>query len=152
MNPLPAPALTSTSVSIADCFTKPLPISTHHRHCRLVIGDLTAPLSASANTTATFAPAPTVVSAAAPAASDSIPLLHPNSTLAPTLPIVLDAGASYSLTPFASDFLPVTKAPCRLFRSPIPAVSNSIASDIGIDPLRLLFPFLTSLLQQSFPM
>jgi len=67
-------------------------------------------------------------------ASDSVPLLHPNPAPAPTLPIVLDTGASFSRTPFASDFLPVTPAPYGLIRS---ASDTSVASKAASTPVDL---------------
>jgi len=84
--------------------------------------------------TTTVDPLATVVASVTTAVpdSDSVPLLHPNP-----LPIVLDTGASYSLTPFASDFLPVAQAPYGLIRSPISVVSKAFAST-PVDPYTLI--------------
>jgi len=81
---------------------------------------------------AAVASVPTVTSV-----SDSVPTLHPNLALAPTLPIVLDTGASFSRTPFASDFLPVAQAPYGLIRSPILVVSKALAYT-PVDPYTLI--------------
>jgi len=97
--------------------------------------------------------------------SDSVPSLHPNP--APTLPIVLDTGISFSRTPFASDFLPVAQAPYGLFRSA--AQGNSVAfnsgfkatstpvdpytlitgEDVSVDPVDLLSPDITTIVIDS---
>jgi len=121
------------SSNIADFFTRPLPTISHHRHTQLVIGDDPTPLLTLVATAPTVALAPTVVASAPTASfttSDSVPTLHPNLALALTLPIVLDTGASFSRTPFASDFLPVAQAPYGLIRPPTSVVSNSKVNSV----------------------
>jgi len=115
MIPLPSPA----SSNIADLFTSPLPITTHHHYSQLVIGDdPPTPTATSVATVASAHLAPTVVAPrVVAAASDSVPT-------ASALPIVLDTGASYSRAPSALDFLPVAHASYGLFRSPILVVSS----------------------------
>jgi len=114
------PSIVSYSSNIADLFTKPIP---RHRYTQLFIGigvdPTTTPLSASAHFGSAVNSVTTASAAVASATpvSDSVPTLHPNLALTPTLPIVLDTGASFSRTPFASDFLPVTQAPFGLIRS-----------------------------------
>jgi len=106
---LPSIASPITS-NIADLFTKPIPVPAHQRHrFDSLIGDLhySPPTTSVAR--------PTVAVVGSPTASDSVPSLHPNLTL----PIVFDTGASYSRTPFPSDFtldftLEVTQAPLRI--------------------------------------
>ena len=128
MNPLPSIAFASSN--IADCFTKPLSLSRHHRSL-LAIGDNPITTSTtSVNTTPSVAATATVDSLATAvghpttaSTSDSVPTLHPNLDPASTLQIVLDTGASFLLTPFKSDFL--SGAPFGLIRS----ASNSVASD-----------------------
>jgi len=126
MNPLP-----SITSNIADLFTKPI---SRHRHAQLFIGigvDPTSPFAASAST-ATVDPASTVVASApipTTPASDSVPSLHPNLTL----PIALDTGASFSISPSKSDFFPVTQAPYGLIRSA--ALVNSVAKALAFTPV-----------------
>jgi len=131
------PSIASSS-NIADLFTKPIP---RHRYTQLFIGigvDPTTPLSASAHSGTTASAAVASVPTATPV-SDSV-TLHPN--LEP-LPIVLNTGASFSRTPFRSDFsLEVTQAPYGLFCS---ASVASIASVVptsklvaSIDPYTLI--------------
>jgi len=128
------PAFTPTSIDIADLFTRPLPITSHHRYTQLVIGDdpiTPTSLPASATPTTLVVPTPSVASTATvdsvavattTSASTSVPSLHPNLTL----PIVLDTGSSIARTPFASDFaLAITQAPYGLFRSTASLVSDS---------------------------
>jgi len=141
MNLLPS----ITTSNIADLLSKPLPASTHHRFL-LAIGDNTTPSTTSvatatvAPTSALVASTTTVDSLAAVVypTSDSVPSLHPNPT---TLPIVLDTGASYSCTPFPSDFC-VAQASYGLFRSPISVVSKALASrtltSTPVDPYTLI--------------
>jgi len=149
MNLLPAPAFTSintsTTSAIADYFTKPL--SRHHFDT--LIGDAPATPTTSVVSTpvaATVDPqAPTLVAstttvnslaAVAAPASDSVPSLHPNLPL----PIVLDTGASFALTPFPSDFC-VTQAPYGLIRSASDtsvASSASKAASTPADPYTLI--------------
>jgi len=141
MNPLPAPASAPTSNSnIADCFSKPLPTTTHHRYTQLVIGDILSAPTTSVATTATVDTAATVVASATPtvvasattATSDSVPLLHPNlDPAAPTHPIVLDTGASILIAPPASDYL--GHAPFGLIRS-----SKATTSTLSNDPYTLI--------------
>jgi len=132
------------SSNIADLFTKPL--SRHRFTTTTLIGDLHSPtpttsvastLVASTATVdslalaAVVASTPTVDSLTAVVHSDSVPIT-------PTLPIVLDTGASYSCTPFPSDFaLEVTQASYGLFRSPISVVSKALAST-PVDPYTLI--------------
>jgi len=120
---LPASTLNSTS-NIADLLSKPL---SRHRFDTL-IGDTTTITSSTSVATATVATATPVdfsatgnsLAAVVDPASDSVPT-------APTLPIVLDTGASFSRTPFASDFC-VTQASYGLFRSPISVVSTALVT------------------------
>ena len=128
------PSIASYSSNIADLFTKPLP---RHRFDAL-IGDTAtvAPTTSVASTlvasplvasTAVVASTPTVDSLTAVVDSDSVPTLHPNLVLAPTLPFVLDTGAPIAHAPLASDFaLAVFQAPCGLIRS---AFDTSVVSD-----------------------
>ena len=147
MNLLPAFASTS---NIADLFTRPLPIVSHHRYTHLVIGDATTTTTPSTSVaTATVDPstlvAPTVdsstatltvvASASAPTASDSV-ALTPNLDPAP-LPVNIDTGASHSVASFASDFLPVAQTPYGLTQSPITVLSKALAST-PIDPYTLI--------------
>ena len=126
---LPAFAPTSDS-NIADRLSKPLPTISHHRYTQFIIGD--DPIAPTTSTTS-VATAPTVVA--------SVPTATPVSdsdSAAPTLPIVLDTGASVSLTPSASDFLPVGHAAYGLFRSPISVVSEALTlASNTVDPSRL---------------
>jgi len=111
MNLLPVLAAAASHFHIANLFTMP---SSSQRFAS-VVGDIChALLSASAHTTAAVVAAVNTLAAvvATASASDSVPVLHPNLALAPALPIVSDAGASFSLVPFALDFL--TLAPCGL--------------------------------------
>jgi len=140
-----------TSSNIADYFTKPLP---RHRFDTL-IGDAPA-----AFTPPSTSVAPTVDSSATVVASDSVHT--PTSVgpiIAPTLPIVLDTGASYSRAPSASDFLPVAHASYGLFRSPISVVSKALTlasppvdpytlitgEDVSVDPVDLSSPDITTI-------
>jgi len=139
MNPLPSIASPITP-NIADLFTKPLSC---HRFDTL-IGDISFPTPTTLVATATVDSSATVVAYTAASASDSVPT--PTSVgpiIAPTLPIVLDTGASFSRTPFASDFLPVAQAQYGLFRSA--AQGNSVAFNFGfkaastpVDPYTLI--------------
>jgi len=83
----------------------------------------------------TVVASPTVVDTA-PATTASVPTLHPNLALAPTLPIVLDTGASFSVRSSKSDFLPVAQAPYGLLRSPILVVFKTLATPV--DPFTLI--------------
>jgi len=142
-----------TSSNIADLFTSPLPLTTHHHYRQLVIGDdPPTPTATSVATVASAHLAPTVVAAA----SDSVPT-------ASALPIVLDTGSSYSRAPSASDFLPVAHAAYGLFRSPISVVSKTLASastpvdpytlitgeDVSVDPIDLSSPDITTIALDS---
>jgi len=136
---LPASSTPNSNPNIADLFTKPSSFSRHRFTATTLIGD-------EPTTPTTSVVAPTVVaSASVPTAtpvSDSVPTLNPNLALAPTLPIVLDTGASFSRMSFASDFLPVTQAPYGLIRSPTSVVSNSKAysasASTPVDPYTLI--------------
>jgi len=140
MNPLPSIASASSSSNIADCFTKPLSLSRHHRSL-LAIGDNpTTTSTTSVNTTPSVAATATVDSLVTAvghpttaSTSDSVPTLHPNLDPAPTLPIVLDTGASFLLTPFKSDFL--SGAPFGLIWS---ATSVVKATSTPVDPYTLI--------------
>jgi len=163
MTPLPAPVLASTPTNIADYFTKPLSLSRHQRSL-LAIGDnpTTATPTATVATAPTVDTAPTVVASASTAtattSSDSVPLLHPNSALAPTHPnIVLDTGASFSIIPFRLDF--ISGAPFGLIWSAASVVSKATSKatlsnnpytlitgeDVSVDPIDLSSPDLFAL-------
>jgi len=128
-----------STVSIADLFSKPLPTITHQRIVSLIGAGPTVDPLASADPTATVV-APTLVASTATvdslaavvrSASDLVPLPHPNP-----LPIVLDTGASFSRTPFASDFC-VGQAPYGLLRSSTSVVSKALTSN-PVDPYTLI--------------
>jgi len=128
------PSIASPVASnLADLFTKPIPC---HRYTQLFIGigvDPTTPSSTSVASTVNSVTTASAAVASVPTAtpvSDSVPT-------APTLPIVLDTGASYSRAPSASDFLPVGHASYRLIRSPISVVSKALAST-PVDPYTLI--------------
>jgi len=128
MNPLPLLATTSDPSNIADFFTKHLPPTTRHRLVSLIGAGPTVDTLASATPTATAVP-PTVAPTVVASASASVPT--PTSvgpTLAPTLPIVLDTGASFSIIPFASDFI---QAPFGLIRSAASVTSKSKVASIA---------------------
>jgi len=136
MNPLP-----SISSNIADLFTRPLPTTPHHQ-CVSLVGDIpTALLTSVVFTVHSVTAASAVVdccsATTAASASDSVPTLHLNLALAPTLPIALDTGASFAISPSKSDFLPVSQAPFGLIRSPILIVSKVFAST-PVDPHTLI--------------
>jgi len=140
MNLLPLFAPTSHT-SIADRFTKSLPATTHRS--LLTIGDIfPTPIAVAPATDAPPAivdPRPAVAStatAASPVTSGLVP-----ST--PTLPIVLDTGASFTITPFALDFLPVTQVPSSALvtsASVTSALVTSIAkvASTPLDPYTLI--------------
>jgi len=138
MNPLPSPA----SSKIADLLSKPLSC---HRFDTL-IGDIHSPspttsVASTVDLTPTVVASTTVVASipTATTTSDSVPTLHPNLDLAATLtlPIVLDTWASYSRTPFTSDFtLEVAQAPYGLFRSATASVNSSFQAPV--DPYTLI--------------
>jgi len=132
MNPLPSIA----SSNVTDLLSKPLPTITHHRYTQLVIGDSPTPTTPTTSVvTATDATAPTVdptvVAPATTTISDSVPT-------APTLPIVLDTGASFLLTPFKSDF--ISGPPFGLIQSAASVVSKvaSKAYSTPVDPYTLI--------------
>jgi len=120
MNPLPAPALSSitTSIPIADVFTKSL---SRHRFASTISDIHTTPTTLVLPTTSAAAATVNYLATAPP--SDLVPTLHPNPVLAPTLPIALDTGASFSLTPFNLDFL--SEAPYGLVQSSGSVISYS---------------------------
>jgi len=134
----PSPSLAPTSYTIADHLSKPLLATTHQQIVSLIGAGTTVDPLASANSMATVNPLTTVVaSAPTPAStSTSVPaIIDPNSVFAPA---VLDTGASFSLTPLASDFtLDVDQAPYGLFRSPISVFSKALAST-PVDPYALI--------------
>jgi len=123
MNLLP-PFAPTISFNIADLFTKPL---SRHRFDSL-IGDIpTTPTTSVITATvvatpATVAPLATVNPLTA--TSNSVPTLHPKSVLAPT-PFI-DTGASFPITPFVSDYIPVTQACFGLLRA-APTSDPSVA-------------------------
>jgi len=139
---LPSSLTLNSNSNVADLFSKPLPTVTHQRTVSLIGAGTTVDPLASADPTATVDSLAAVVDTA----SDSVPLLHPNPAPAPTLPIVLDTGASFSRTPLASDFC-VIQAPYGLIRSPTSVVptfnsnSSKFAStpgeDVSVDPFDL---------------
>jgi len=137
MNLLPAPALTSINAStLADYFTKPL---SRHRFDSL-IGDIQSPIPSATSVATTTVVASTTVDDTAATTSDLVPTLHPNLDPASTLPFVLDTGASFSLTPFKSDFL--SGDPFGLIRSATSVTSNTkVASKVystPVDPYTLI--------------
>ena len=119
---LPASTLNSTS-NIADLLSKPL---SRHRFDSL-IGDTATVTSTTSVAVATATPVDSTATV-----DPASPVVNPTSTsdsVAPTLPIVLDAGASHLHTPFALDFaFEVARASYGLFRSPISVVSKALAS------------------------
>jgi len=118
MNLLPSIASCSSHITnIADLFTKPI---SRHRFDTL-IGD--APTIAASTTSVVSTPSVATATVVAAATSDSFPTLHPNLDLAPTLPFVLDTGASIAHPDFA---LAVSQAPYGLIRS---AFDSSVISD-----------------------
>jgi len=128
MAPLPSIASLANS-NIADLLSKPL---SRHRF-NILIGDATTsipPSTSVASTVNSVTTASAVVALTATTVSDSVPT-------GPTLPIVLDTGASYSRAPSASDFLPVGHASYGLFRSPISVVSKALAST-PVNPYTLI--------------
>jgi len=131
-----------TPSNIADLFTKPLSLSRHRFTTTTLIGDKpTTPSTSVASTVDTITTASAAVDSVSTATptSDSVPSnpnLDPAPTL-PTLPIVVDTGASYSRAPSVSDYLPVGHASYGLFRSPISVVSKALASN-PIDPYTLI--------------
>jgi len=142
MNLLPSIASTISSSNTADLFTRPLPATTHHRFISLIGAGPTVDPLASANPTATVATPRVVASTVDPLAttattiSDSVQPLHPNP--APTLPIVLDTGASFSLTSFKSDFI---QAPFGLIGSASTSVASNFkasSKDYSNDPYTLI--------------
>jgi len=144
MNLLPALAPIS-NFNIANCFTKPLPPTTHRSV--LASGDnptTTPPATSVAMATVDTAPtvdaAPTVVASAATATSDSVPTLHPNP-----IPHLIDTGASFPIAPASSlDFAPsdFAPAPLGLIRSALSVVSYtkvaSKAYSTPVDPYALI--------------
>ena len=117
-------SIASCSSNVADLFTK---LISRHRFDTL-IGDIfhtTVDPTSAASTTSVARPTVAVVTSSTN--SDSVPTTTPvGPIIAPTLPIVLDTGASLTTSPFKSDFLPVTQAPYGLIRS---AFDTSVASD-----------------------
>jgi len=144
MNPVP-PIASTISSNIADLFTKPLSV----QRFASIISDILPPTPttsvamATVDSLATVDPTPTNVACptvvdTAVTTSNSVPALHPNSTSVPT-PIVLDTGASFTVTPFASDFILVSQALYGLiptFTSVTSVASNSKATPI--DPHTLI--------------
>jgi len=130
------PSIASYSSNIANLFTKPLP---HHRFDTLIGANPTALIAATLVATATVVTSPTVVDTVpATTASDSVPEPHQNP-----LPIVLDTGASFSLAPSTSDFLPsdylsVAPAPYGLIRSPTSVIQSNSKPASTVDPYTLI--------------
>jgi len=130
---LPASAPTSTlnlTSNIADLLSKPISC---HRFDTL-IGDIHSAHYTAVDPTpaasTTLVVRPTV--APTPIDSDSVPT-------APTLPIVLDTGASFSISLSKLDFLPVAQAPYGLFRSAsVSVVSGLKATSTSVDPYTLI--------------
>jgi len=134
---LPASASASTlntNPTIADLFTKPLP----RPRFDTLIGD------AIAFTPPSTSVAPTVDSSATGVASDSVhTTTSVGPSIAPTLPIVLDTGSSYSRAPSALDFsLEIAQASYGLFRSSTTVISKALATkalaSTPVDPCTLI--------------
>jgi len=132
-------SIASCSSNIAALFTKPI---SRHRFDTLIGDDLTSSFATPvASTVDSVTVAPTVVASdpTTTIASDSVPTTTPVGPItAPTLPIVLDTCASYSLTPFASDFLPVAQAPCGLIQLPNSVKASSEFASTPVDPYTLI--------------
>jgi len=113
------------SFNVADLLSKPL--SRHRFTTTAVIGDLHSPTPTTLVASTLVAAAPTLV--ASTTTVDSLAAVvdpAPASASVPTiLPIVLDTGATFSRTPFPSDFC-VAQASYGLFRSPISVVSKAL--------------------------
>jgi len=102
MNLLPAPAFISTTISIADLFTKHLSATTHHRYRRFAIGDILSTTTLALGTVdLSVDTSATVVMPTVDTASDLVPYI--GSKLA-TTPFIVDTGATFLVTPSASDF------------------------------------------------
>jgi len=129
------------SSNIADRLSKPLPPITHQRIVSLIGDEPTTPTTSVVAPTVGVFPSTVVASASALTAtpvSDSVPTLHPNLALTPTLPIVLDTGASLARP---LDFsLEIPQASYGLIRSPISVVSKALAlaSSTPVDPYTLI--------------
>ena len=146
------------SSNIADLLSKPLPASTHRRFLLALGDDPTTPLTTSVATatvdSATVAPPTLVATTIDPLTAVVNPAFHPNS-----VPVALDTGASFSRTPFASDFaLEITQAPYGLIRSALEtSVVSKVAStpidpytlitgeDVSVDPIDLSSPDITTI-------
>jgi len=133
-------SIASCSSNVADLFTK---LISRHRFDTL-IGDIfhtTVDPTSAASTTSVARPTVAVVTSSTN--SDSVPTTTPvGPIIAPTLPIVLDTGASLTTSPFKSDFLPVTQAPYGLIWSSILVISKALASkalaSTPVDPYTLI--------------
>jgi len=126
------------SSNIADLFTKPL---SSHRYTQLVIGDDPTIASTTSVATPTLVASTTTVdllAAVVDPASDPVTTTTTSDLVPTTLPIVLDTGASFSRTPFASDFLPVAQAPYGLFRSASASVASSFKVSSPVDLYTLI--------------
>jgi len=123
------PSLASYPSNIADLFTKPFSLTRHRFTTTSLIGDLHSPNpTTSVTSTGDSATVVATVTVVAPPTSESVPA-------APSLPIVLDTGASFARP---SDFsLEVTQASYGLFRSPISVVTKALAST-PVDPYTLI--------------
>ena len=136
---LPSPAIpnfnTSTSnYNPADLFTRPLTPTTQHRFKSRIPLSLSTTTTVTATTVATRATS--VVSASVVSTSDP----HSDSVV-PSTGVILDTGASFSRTPFKSDFDSGTPTPellllfhKRLFGIPRSALESLLA----LDPYTLL--------------
>ena len=126
--PLASTSIHQSSTNLADLCTKPL---SRHRFASTTSDVLPTPTTSVVITTS--APIVTVDSLATTATSpsNSVPTLHPNLDPALILPIVLDAGASFPLTPFSLDFIP---APYGLIHS----ASTSVASNSKVPSITLV--------------
>jgi len=138
MNLLPSIAFASSN--IADCFTKPLPTTTHQQLVTLIGAAPTVdplalanPTSSTVATAPTVAMVPTVVASAPTATSDSVP--HP-------VPYFVDAGASLPVAPSYLDLLLVTQAPFGLIWSAASvaysSTSKATTSTLSNDPYTLI--------------
>jgi len=133
------PTIASYS-SIADLFTKPLSLSRHRFTTTTLIGDLHSPTPTTlvASTVDSVTVATTVVASASTVVASAPTAATASDSVPPTLPIVLDTGASLARTPFSLDFaLDVSQAPFGLILSPVSVVSKALASP-PVDPYTLI--------------
>jgi len=123
--PLNSTPSTPTVLSIADLLTKTLP---HHQFLTIT-GDILPATSPATTVASTTVVAPTVVDPATvnDTASALVPTAHPNSVAAPT-PFFVDTGASFAISPFLLDYLPVTSAPSGLCSTSVLVAASKVAS------------------------